>query len=276
MSEDLAAQAIATSLLEAWGGGVQKDAFARKSVGKWVGKGVDKGIGKLMGNQAAGASIQGGKALARGAFRSAAGVKPGQAAFQKPLDYVTKPLRAVALPNLGKPLNYTRAGLFSGFVGHQGYKGYGALGDAAKEVDLAASDAWRSGASQDVVQDMRRYNTRSGLLQAWLRGHGAKGPLTGHSPAATDRQRLMDKQMGSAVDDLTFGAMSRAHKALPRPHEFLNPLGSILARGGITRAGNMGGGREANENLDHLREQWKQYNPDGQSLRKGLLAHLSR
>jgi hypothetical protein len=240
---------------------VKKDAFlgraaTKTTAGKALMGGIDRGIEKLLGvgeragaatakgvsgyfgnsaNAAAGAApTLGSRAV--GGLRSAAGVQAGQAAFEKPMHYVTRPLRATLLPNLGKPLNAVRAGLLGTYVGHQGYQGYQALGEGADKVKQLADAAWNAGASQTAVSDLNRYSTRGGILQGWLRGRGWNmGPLTGESTTA--QQQFMDRMISSTADDALASHMSKAMSGEVKGFEVLNPLGSLVRRGVETGIG---------------------------------------
>lgn len=210
---------------------MQKDAFLKKQIQKQVGGALQKGISKyFLGNTASGAAEAGVGNAVKSTLRSVAGIRPGQAAFKKPLDYVTRPLRAMAVPNLGTPLNVARGGLIAGAVAHQGYKGYDALGDAANAADRATNLASAMGASNQMLGEMNRYGTRKGVLAAWLRGHRGLAWLGGGNAGLSSRQKTMDRLVAGSADELAFEGMANAMNSGVKFRELLNPVGALATR----------------------------------------------
>lgn len=199
-------------------------------------------VGSRIGNTVGAQAIKGGfqqgvgeglKQTAKHTGRYIAGVKPGDAAFSKARHYVTRPLRAVLAPNIGKPLNATRAVAGGGYLSYQGIEGYKTLGDVAENAKVLARDATLTGQT-DLAERLRSYDSRGGILKSLLRGNRVTG---GIFDSGDSLQRSMDRVVAEGVLETTRNKMLGATSSAVKPHEILNPIGATLIRKGVEAGG---------------------------------------
>ena len=171
--------------------------------------------------------------MGKSVLKNMAGVKPGQQAFEKGTDYVTRPLRAILYPNLGRVGNTVRTTALAATGLNETNKVLDRTGAVADHADVMA-DVSALG-SQRLSDFFRQYSTRGGVAKGFLRGSGLYRGLLGEPESWA--KNIGDRAVYTTGMDLVRDDMSKAFNRDVKLHEYMNPATALLNRFTQQRAG---------------------------------------